>query len=364
MIPLIVAAAYFLGLASFLVGLARGLRRTGAKETLERRPLVTVLVCARNEEANIDRCLGSLERLSYPSERLQLIVVDDNSSDSTPALLTKWQSRLDHLRVLSLTNGGQGGGKVNALIAGLDVAEGEFVCITDADCQVPPTWISNYLQWYDSDTGMVSGLTITNSNAPTAVAQSFEMMQLLGMSMAGINMGIAVSIIGNNLSIRRAAYESIGGYRAIPFSVTEDVALFQAMWRSTWKVKFKANDELLVTTNPPGSLRAWWRQKQRWVIGAKSLGFIGWFILILGYLGMFAAIGGFFFLPTSTASVVLAIKLAGDLLILLPMMISLKRLHLLPYFVLYQFYLLFFLLCVPLQYAQRTVKWKGRDYHT
>lgn len=362
MIPLIIAITYCLGLASFLVGLSRGLRRARVPNVTE--PLVTVLVCARNEEDNIDRCLNSLSQLDYPSERLQIIVVDDNSTDATARHLAAWQNRLDHLHVIALDSVAEHGGKVNALIAGLDAATGEFVCITDADCQVPRRWIRNYLYWYDTDTGMVSSVTITNRSTPTAIAQSFEMMQLLGMSMAGINLGIPVSIIGNNLSIRRAAYEGIGGYRAIPFSVTEDVALFQAMWQSKWKVKFKANDELLVTTNPPGSLRAWWRQKQRWVVGAKSLGFIGWFILILGYLGMLSVFTAFALLSPTEAFVVLGVKLFADLLILIPTMYTLRRMQLVWYFPFYQFYLLFFLLCVPLQYLQRTVVWKGRDYRT
>ncbi|MBS1903196.1 MAG: glycosyltransferase [Bacteroidetes bacterium] len=363
MIFLLLAILYLVVLATFVVGLRRGLDRSrGVHENVE-KPLVTVLVCARNEEQNIDRCIASLEQLHYPAERLQILVVDDHSTDATARHLSEWCRRLPHLQVLSLTSPHEGG-KVNALTVGMDAAIGEFVCITDADCQVPPSWIEEYLKWYDAATGLVSSVTITNSSHPTAVCQSIEMMQLLGMSMAGINMGVAVSIIGNNLSIRRAAYEDIGGYRAIPFSVTEDVALFQAMWQSRWDVRFKASDRLLVTTNPPGSLSAWWRQKQRWVIGAKSLGFIGWFILILGYVGMIAAFGALWTQTLPMIVAVIGIKIIGDLMIIGPMAMSLKRIRLILYVPIYQFYLLFFLVCVPLQYAQRTVVWKDRDYHT
>lgn len=367
MILFVLAAIYFLTLAGFVVGLLKGLRNGGTSKLFDTPPNVSVIVCARNEEKNIDRCIESLSKLNYPLSSIEIIIVDDHSDDNTPNILTQWQSKLSNLRILNIDgkeNCG-GGGKVNALIHGIDDATGEYVFITDADCEVTPNWINNYLKWYDEKTGMVSSITILNSSRPFDAAQSTEMMQLLGMSMAAINVGIPVSIIGNNLSIRKKAYEDIGGYRNIPFSVTEDVELFRAMWRSKWDVKFKANDELLVKTNPPVSVRQWWHQKQRWVVGgAKSIGPSGWMILLLGYLGWATMIAAPFLLSPINVLLIIAIKLLGDLLIVLPVMRSMKTTYLLPYFPVYQFYLLFFLLCVPFQYAQKTVVWKGRDYQT
>ncbi|HYM19834.1 MAG TPA: glycosyltransferase [Candidatus Kapabacteria bacterium] len=360
----ILSIVYFVVLACFVVGIRRGLRRNSVSAISSIVKKVSVVVCARNEEKNIDECLESLSKLDYPAESLQIVVVDDHSDDRTGERLQYWKTKLTNLEVISLRGEPNEGGKVNALIKGINAAKGEFVFISDADCEVPAQWIKEYLLYYDEDTGMVSSVTILNSNKVSSAVVSIEMMQLLGMSMSGINMGISVSIIGNNLSLRRQAYIDIGGYESIPFSVTEDVALFQAMWRSKWKVKFKVNKHLLVRTKPPGSLASWWRQKQRWVIGAKELGFIGWFILALGYLGMAASIFGFFLLPLQYAILTLLIKWAGDLLIVFPMAVSLRQKKLLWSFPFYQVYLLFFLVCVPFQYFQKTVVWKGRDYHT
>ncbi len=367
MILFVFASIYFLTLAGFVVGLMKGLRNRGVSHGSDASPRVSVIVCARNEEIHIGRCIESLSKLSYPEQSIEFIVVDDHSDDSTPEILAKWQHTLPNLKIVN-TDGKEncgGGGKVNALIHGIDAATGEYVFITDADCEVSPQWINNYLKWYDDRTGMVSSITILNSSRPFDAAQSTEMMQLLGMSMAAINIGIPVSIIGNNLSIRKKAYEAIGGYRKIPFSVTEDVELFRAMWRSEWDVKFKANDDLLVKTNPPVSVRQWGHQKQRWVVGgAKSIGPSGWMILLLGYLGWATMIAAPFLLSPINVLFIIIIKLLGDLLIVLPVMRSMKTTYLLPYFPVYQVYLLFFLLCVPFKYAQKTVVWKGRDYQT
>src|SRR5436305_10460995 len=193
----------------------RGLRRKG-EFPLSQFPSVTILICARNEEKNIDACLESLSRLNYPSELLEILVVDDCSTDSTAAKLAAWKEKLHQLKTISTeTFDGESDGKVAALIHGMDVATGEFVCLTDADCSVSPNWVKEHLRWYNEDTGMVSSITVLDSLKPFDAGQSLEMTELLGLSMAAINYGIPVSVIGNNLSIRKAAYEEIGGYRKI-----------------------------------------------------------------------------------------------------------------------------------------------------
>jgi cellulose synthase/poly-beta-1,6-N-acetylglucosamine synthase-like glycosyltransferase len=361
------SALYVLGLMAFLPGLFRGLRRK--KEfPFPVLPPVTVLICARNEEHNLDYCLSSLAKIDYPPELLEILIVDDRSSDSTPQMLTAWKNLLPHLKIITIyeSDETQFQGKINALIHGIDAAVGEFIVITDADCSVKPDWVREHLRWYETDTGMVSSITVLDSMKPFDGAQSLEMVQLLGLSMSAINSGIPVSIIGNNLSIRKSAYEEIGGYRNIPFSVTEDVALFQKMWDAhKWKVRFKANEDLLVKSQAPKTFNIWWRQKHRWVIGGKEIGLEGRLILVLGFIGAFVFITSLSTLGQHPyAFAALGIKFLADLVIIFPVLRGLKQMKLLIFFAYYQLYLFCFLLCVPVLYLQKDVRWKGRIYHT
>jgi cellulose synthase/poly-beta-1,6-N-acetylglucosamine synthase-like glycosyltransferase len=355
-----------LGLLSFLPGLLRGLRRK--KEfPFSTLPAVTILICARNEENNIDICLQSLGNVNYPEDLLEILIVDDRSDDRTADILESWKTKIPNLKTIStetfLENQFQG--KVGALIHGMDKASGEFVIITDADCSVTSDWVHEHLKWYDADTGMVSSITVLDSMKPFDVAQSLEMVELLGLSMAAINYNISVSVIGNNLSIRKAAYEEIGGYRKIPFSVTEDVALFQTVWNSgKWKVRFKANNDLLVKSQPPGNFTTWWRQKHRWVIGGKEIKLMGRIILLLGFIGAFTLVAAPIVLPLKYALIAIAVKFLGDMLIIYPTLKGLKQMKLIWFFIAYQLYLFFFLITVPILYMQKDVKWKGRVYHT
>ncbi|MEI8134102.1 MAG: glycosyltransferase [bacterium] len=326
-----------------------------------------MLICARNEENNIEKCLQSLAKLNYPSELLEILVVDDRSSDSTPLILAQWINRLPNLRTITTqkADNPEIRGKINALIHGMDEATGEFVVITDADCVVTPNWVREHLRWYEAETGMVSSITVLDSPKSFDRAQSLEMTELLGLSMAAINFGIPVSVIGNNLSIRKQTYQEIGGYRNIPFSVTEDVALFQKVWDTKkWKVRFKANNDLLVLSQPPDSFKTWWRQKHRWVIGGKDIKIMGKLILLLGFIGAFVLVAAPITLSVNMAILIISIKCLSDLIIIYPTLRAMKQTKLTFFFFAYQLYLFFFLICVPILYSQKDVKWKGRVYHT
>jgi cellulose synthase/poly-beta-1,6-N-acetylglucosamine synthase-like glycosyltransferase len=361
---IILAVSYFIGLLGFVPGIFRAISRP--KRTIDQQalPYITVLVCARNEEKSISRCLLSLSELDYPSEKTELLIVNDQSTDKTPHILAVWKLRLPNLRVIETRETDSLHGKVNALTHGFEAAKGEIILMTDADCVVPRGWAQEIVSLYDDRTGMVASITSINGGTVFDSCHSLEIVQVLAMGMSGINYSIPTSIIGNNFSIRKSVYTLIGGYQNVAFSVTEDLALFQAVWQSGWKVRSKVNIDLSVVTDPTPDYKTWWRQKQRWVRGGKSIGLPGFIIIGIGYIGT-----ALLLLLPFASSIPLAIgmftlKCVSDLMILLPTMSALGKLRLLWYLPLYQIYLLYFLLCVPILYFQRDVIWKERVYHS
>jgi len=331
---------------------------------LERYPLCTVLVCARDEEDNIERCMRSLACINYPEDRLEILIVDDKSTDRTPEILESWKKRMPNLTVLRTGEEIMHmRGKVNALTQGMDVARGEFVMITDADSHVAPNWVKEYLKYYSDDTGMVASVTLLNVKYFLDGVQSIDWSYLLGIASACTNINIPLSVIGNNISVRRAAYEDVGGYRKIPFSVTEDYALFQAIWRKKpWKVRFPIHNNLTVMSQPCANFRMWWRQKHRWVKGGENLKALGYLIFFIGILGNLAMVTALFTLPLIAAVVVIAIKWSADLLVILPVLARTRKSALLKYFPVYEIYLATFVFSMPIMIMQKNVKWKGRVY--
>jgi cellulose synthase/poly-beta-1,6-N-acetylglucosamine synthase-like glycosyltransferase len=364
---LFVVFLYFIEHVIYLIGVYRATRepeRSLQDVDPADLPFCTVLVCARDEERNIEKCLVSLDALNYPKDRLQVLIVDDKSTDRTPEILEAWKKRMPNLQVLRTGEEVLNlRGKVNALTHGMDAAQGEFVMITDADSHVQPNWVREYLKYYSEDTGMVASITLLDQTYFLDGIQSIDWSFLLGMAAASANMNIPLSVIGNNISLRRAAYEDVGGYRNIPFSVTEDYALFQAIWKKKpWKVRFPIHRDLTVMSEPCPDFRAWWRQKHRWVKGGEGLKFVGYVIFITGLLAHIAMVTAFIFLPVVSALAVIGLKWLADLLIIAPVLARTKKLSLLKYFPVYEVYLVLFIFSMPIMMSQKNVKWKGRVY--
>jgi 1,2-diacylglycerol 3-beta-glucosyltransferase len=245
----------------------------------------------------------------------------------------------------------------------MDAATGEIVMITDADSSVAKGWVKEYLKYYDTNTGMVASVTLLHDRGFFDGLQSLDWAYLLGMASASANINVPLSVIGNNMTVRKTAYESVGGYREIPFSVTEDYALFQALWhKQPWTVKFPIAKNLTVMSTATPDFKTWWRQKHRWVKGGQGLKAIGYVIFAIGLLGNLAMATALFALPIAAALMVILIKWAGDLLIILPVLIRTRQVRLLIYFPIYEIYLFLFVFSMPIMMMQKNVKWKGRVY--
>lgn len=100
-------------------------------------PTVSIVIPVRNRPVQLDACLAAIARLDYPSDRLEVIAVDDASTDDTAARAAAWQGRLP-LRVLRMD---EQVGAAECRNQGAVVARGEILAFTDSDCQPHPQWL-------------------------------------------------------------------------------------------------------------------------------------------------------------------------------------------------------------------------------
>ncbi|HBU68876.1 MAG TPA: hypothetical protein DEE98_00655 [Elusimicrobia bacterium] len=110
----------------------------------DNNPLVSVIIPAYNSEATVAKCLDSV--LSQDYKNIELIVVDDGSTDSTPAILSSYEQR-PGVKVIKVINGGPS----KARNLGIQYSKGEFLAFTDADCIVKADWITRLLECFNSD---------------------------------------------------------------------------------------------------------------------------------------------------------------------------------------------------------------------
>ncbi len=257
----------------FMVGFIRE-RRRWIEPTYQ--PRVSVVVPARNEESTIERCLTSLFATSYPRHLLEIVVVNDRSTDGTGEVLDALALKQPCLRVLHREDDDVAKnlkGKPGALQFGVEHSHGEIVLFTDADCAVSPSWIEGMVaQFADARVGLVSGLTSVAGETFFQRTQDVEWTYTQSMAAGGVGNGTLLGCFGNNMAVRRSVFDELGGYHRIRFSVTEDMALQLAVHQAGYRVRFAVHPSISVETLPCTRFVDYVKQRHRWVRGGTALG--------------------------------------------------------------------------------------------
>ena len=326
---------------------------------------VSVVVAARNEENNISHCLDSLLKLNYPKELLEIIVINDSSTDNTLNILQKYSLNNSNLKIFNVPKREILIGKSNAIDFGIENSSGEIIMMTDADCVVNQNWILTTIKYFDDKIGIVAGMTLQKSNSCFTGMQSLDWAFLLGIGSAGINLKMPFSIIGNNFSVRRKTYDEVGGYKNIKFSVTEDFALFKKMIESThWIAKFPIEENNLIKSNPCENFSDLIKQKKRWGIGGLDMKLSGLSIMFSGFLmHLFFVLTPFFSNQIIFSSVILSSKIILDFIFVFLVLRKLNELHQLKYFICFELYFIFYVIILPfVVFFTGKLEWKGRKY--
>jgi len=360
---LALTAAYVAVTALLFLGTLRRERRGG-----DWTPKVSVIVAVRNEEQSIRACLESLARLRYPPSHLKVLIADDGSSDGTRQIASEFTSRYPHFSCIRIDQEPVGlSGKAHAIAQGIEEATGEIICLTDADCRVPSHWVREMVAHFTDEVGLVGGATLLDE--PGERLPMFEKVQSLdwgyllsvGAGLTGV--GLPVSLLGNNLAFRRAAYDAVGGFRGVPFSVTEDSALVRTIVsRTPWKARFVLSPNSLIVSRAKPNWREFYDQRKRWAIGARHLGLVGKAVsglAVATHLTLpLALLWGF----GHALAALVAIAIA-DFTLLFRTTGAVGRRDLLRYFLLFEaFYFGWTIAFGILALFSRAVHWKGRVY--
>ncbi|KAA3657115.1 MAG: glycosyltransferase [Calditrichaeota bacterium] len=349
-----------------IIGIRR--QKTPRPKDNQALPTVSIVIAARNEEQNLPALFFSLKKLDYPLNFLEIILIDDGSTDRTRTIAESQKAEMPHLRVISPEKKYPNlNGKANALHNAILQAKGEIIAITDADCSLPAFWLRAHAEQYDEQTTMVGGITITTNTDDEKrlfyQMQAHDWLYLLGTGSAATEWGFPLSIIGNNMSFRREAYFTVGGYEKIGFSLVEDFALMRALQLDGKHIKLCADKRMLVVSTPSPDLRSFLIQRKRWATGGKDVSLMAKGIIILGSAGKLLPFlllaAGEFIMGFLTAGVVFL----ADMFLLKTVRDKLQQRRMMNHAWLYPLFTVFYsLLMVPFFFFGREVKWKGRVY--
>lgn len=258
-------------MALLLIGLARS---ASAKQEETQLPPVSVIVSARNEEIRIERCLNALVQQQYPGPLLEIIVVDDRSTDKTSQIIKSMASEFRSIRPIRIKKRGLWtSAKKSALSAGSARACGSILLFTDADCIPPPAWVESVVRQYRPGIGMVAGFSPQDSDGSKRWNGFLFIDSLASAVVAAgsIGWGRGLTCTGRNLSCQREALDAIGRYDSLPDSVSgDDDFLLQAISRHpAWKAAYSFARESQVPAAGPGNLKKFLQQKRRHLSAGK-----------------------------------------------------------------------------------------------
>ena len=261
--------AVLVGYGGFLLWLRRGLSKLPAGVGSSQLD-VTVVVAARNEEANLPRLLAALQDQSYPMERLEIIVIDDHSTDESYRVLTDHVNKMPNLHPLRLADTPPGWApKKWALTTAIERSSGEIILVTDADCLPGPRWVETLVRHFeDPSTGLVMGPAplISERRNLWWDALRLDSCSVDALAAAGAGHGLALTCTGRNLAYRRAIFQEVDGFQGVAHvaSGDDDLLMLKIAATGRWKVQFALAPDAVVPSPPPPDLRAFIRQRLRY----------------------------------------------------------------------------------------------------
>lgn len=221
-------------------------------------PTVSVVVALRDEHDHVDDLLTALMAQNYPN--VEFLLVDDHSTDATVRLLRQWESR-GNVRVICAC----GKGKKAALHEGIAAARGTWVALTDADCTMPPTWVSSLVaSALTQQASMVIGPVRSRGNW----FYELDQLSLVGVTMGSAAWGKPVLCSGANLLVKREVW--LLADLCEKQASGDDMFMMSSLKASGYRIVPTIARDALVTTCAPASLRQFMDQHARWLSKSPS----------------------------------------------------------------------------------------------
>jgi len=244
------------------------------RELTDEQPLVSVIIAAHNEDEHIASCLDSLLNQDYPEEKMEIIIVNDRSTDYTAMILKEYEENYKFIRVLSILECKKGlSPKKNALTQGINIANGEIIAVTDADCRAPTQWVEKGVSYFTPRTGMVVGLAPLSPTSSLLVSPLMCIDAIVGSITAYGSLGWnhAVTCTGRNLFYRRTLFAEIRGFSGIHHILMgdDDLLMMKIRKQTDWKIRFLPDENSAVLSDAPRGWRQFISQRSRHISASQ-----------------------------------------------------------------------------------------------
>ncbi len=326
----------------------------------------SIIIPARNEEKTIGRLLAALEQQIYPRENIEVIVVNDDSTDNTAAVAGKFPTvRLVHLKTEAVRSH-----KKKALETGIEAATGEWILTTDADCLPRAEWLSTIASFIvkNDPVLVVAPVVYEKQGSLLNIFQSLDFLALQGITGASVHAKMHALCNGANLAYKKSVFKEAGGFSgADKLSSGDDLLLMQKIKKIyPDRIFYLKSGKAIVSTTPPQTWRDFFRQRIRW--GSKTGSYndkklIASLLLVylFDFLFLVLAVAGFFNFQYWVYVLILwSLKAAVEYSLVIPVAQFFNRRSLLPWLFVLQPLHILYIVFFGIRSQFGTYEWKGR----
>jgi len=239
---------------------------------------ISVIIAARNEEANIEALIASLASQTYPKQLYEVILVDDHSEDRT------WQLIQQHSTALSLKSirlkdrvkpeERLRSYKKRAIEEGISLATGELIVTTDADCRFNPDWLHTIAAYHDETNAkfIAAPVKLNGDNSFLSIFQRLDFLVLQGITGASVYKRFNSLCNGANLAYERNAFYDVKGFEGIDnIASGDDLLLMHKIFlKYPNDVFYLKSDSAIVASETQKTWREFFQQRIRWASKADQ----------------------------------------------------------------------------------------------
>lgn len=329
----------------------------------------SIIIPARNEAANIRACVESILAQDYPNEAFEIIVMDDFSEDDTAFIVEALHHQYPNVHLLRLSDYFKPNEltafKKKAIEKAVSHAKGNWIITTDADCKVPPKWLSLYHAYImkEQPVFVAAPVMFIKTAGVLNQFQILDFLALQGITAASVGAGKHSMSNGANLAFEKAAFIAVGGYQGVDHIASgDDMFLMHKMKKTLAKpIGYLFHPDAIVLTDAMPTWKQFIMQRIRWSSKARYYDdrSIFW-VLLLVYLFNLSFLLMFFLGDFKSLMIALTFKTFFELFFLDPVAQFFHKKEELRYFPLYQPIHILYNIVAGLFGQIKMYTWKGR----
>ena len=244
---------------------------------------ISVIIAARNEEDKLDNTIRDILSQDFPKELLEIIIVDDHSTDRTSEIILS-HAKAGVILIKLNEDKALNSYKKKAISEAIKISTGALIVTTDADCRMGPQWLRTITDFYQQgDLKMISSpVAFFEERNAFEEMQTLEFLYLIGLGAATIGHQIPSTCNGANLAYRRDVFDEVKGFQGIDDLASGDDELLLHKVASLYPqgIGFCKSRNALVYTHAKPDLAAFIQQRRRWA--SKSTKYKNKGIVVLG----------------------------------------------------------------------------------